>query len=148
MKDEALLASVSSQHRVQGHGTYSQHLYYELPGEERLVSADQFGLHPGLSSADLQTSLYHTWLEALDAGGAVRVVVVDIAGAFDNVSHLGVLHQFHSLRHWRPSPLLANRLRLRQNHLCSRSWCQLFDLPNCRRITTWQHPLSKLIPPI
>ena len=37
---------------------------YEQPGEERLVSADQFGLRPGLSSANLQTSLYPTWLEA------------------------------------------------------------------------------------
>ena len=64
--------------------------------KEKLLRAHQFGFCPGLSAADLLTSLNHTWLEIMDAGGAVRVIAADIAGTFGKVSHLGVLHKLHS----------------------------------------------------
>ena len=37
--------------------------------------------------------LHHEWSKPLASGGAVDVLAVDIAGAFDKVSHPGVLHE-------------------------------------------------------
>ena len=61
-----------------------------------LLSAHQFGFRSGLSAADLLTSLNHQWLSCINSGGAVRVLAVDIAGAFDKVSHIGVLHKLRA----------------------------------------------------
>ena len=60
---------------------------------KKLLPANQFGFRPGLSAADLITALNREWLTTLDKGGAVRLLDVDIAGAFDKVSHVGVLHK-------------------------------------------------------
>ena len=49
-----------------------------------------------LRSADLLTALNHEWLTAINGGGAVRALAVDIAGAFDKVSHAGTLHKLKS----------------------------------------------------
>ena len=82
--------------------------------KESLLSQHQFGFRPGLSAADLLTSLTHQWLSCINTGGAVRVLAVDIAGAFDKVSHLGVLHKLRSygiaglLHQWLTS-YLSNR---------------------------------------
>ena len=64
--------------------------------KENLLSKHQFGFRTGLGTADLLTSLNHQWLSCINTGGAVRVLAVDIAGAFDRVSHLGVLHKIRS----------------------------------------------------
>ena len=64
--------------------------------KENLLSKHQFGFRTGLGTADLLTSLDHQWLSCINTGGAVRVMAVDIAGAFDRVSHLGVLHKIRS----------------------------------------------------
>ena len=61
-----------------------------------LLSAHQFGFRTGLGAADLLTALNHEWLTAINSGGAVRALAVDIAGAFDKVSHAGVLHKLKS----------------------------------------------------
>ena len=46
---------------------------------------------------DLAYSLNREWLTSINTGGAVRVLAVDIAGAFDKVSHAGViLHKLSS----------------------------------------------------
>ena len=64
--------------------------------KRNLLSAHQFGFRSGLGAADLLTSMNHEWLKSLNSGGAVRVLAVDIAGAFDKVSHYGVLHKLKS----------------------------------------------------
>ena len=61
-----------------------------------LLSAHQFGFLTGLGAADLLTALNHEWLTAINGGGAVRALASDIAGAFDKVSHAGVLHKLKS----------------------------------------------------
>ena len=61
--------------------------------KEELLSAHQFGFRSGLGAADLLTALNHEWMNTINSGGAVRVLAVDIAGAFDKVSHAGVLHK-------------------------------------------------------
>ena len=60
---------------------------------ENLLSAYQFGFRSGIGAADLLTALIREWLTCINTGGAVRgrVLAVDIAGAFDKVSHAGVL---------------------------------------------------------
>ena len=64
--------------------------------KKRLLSQHQFGFRTGLSAADLLAHLSHQWLSCMNTSGAVRTVAVDIAGAFDKVSHLGVLHKLRS----------------------------------------------------
>ena len=63
---------------------------------ENLLSAYQFGFRSGLGAADLLTALNREWLTSINTGGAVRVLAVHIAGAFDKVSHAGVLHKLSS----------------------------------------------------
>ena len=58
-----------------------------------ILSPCQFGFRGGLSTADLLTKLHHEWSKSLASGGAVHVLAIDIAGAFDKVSHSGVLHK-------------------------------------------------------
>ena len=86
--------------------------------KENLLSPHQFGFRPGLSAADLLTSLNHQWLSCLNTGGAVRVLAVDIAGAFDKVSHIGVLHKLRAygiagtLHKWLTSYLTDRKLQV------------------------------------
>ena len=58
-----------------------------------VLSAQQFGFRRGLGTSDLLTRLQHEWSCALAQGGEVHVLAADIAGAFDKVSHCGVLHK-------------------------------------------------------
>ena len=60
---------------------------------KKALSNHQYGFRHGLSTYDLLTSLNHSWVSEVTRGGAVRMLAVDIAGVFDNVSHRGVLHQ-------------------------------------------------------
>ena len=78
--------------------------------KENLLSKHQFGFRTGLGTADLLTSLNHQWLSCINTGGAVRVLAVDIAGAFDRVSHLGSASQNPVLRPRRYSPPMADQL--------------------------------------
>ena len=55
-----------------------------------LLSSSQFGFRRGLGTSDLLTALQHNWATTVGKGGAVRVLAVDIAGAFDRVSHPGL----------------------------------------------------------
>lgn len=56
-----------------------------------LLSKHQFGFRGGMGTADLLTALHTEWIGTLAAGGAVQAIAIDIAGAFDRVSHTGVL---------------------------------------------------------
>ena len=58
-----------------------------------ILSPTQFGFRAGLATADLLLALHHEWSRNINQGGLVRVLAVDIAGAFDKVSHRGVLHK-------------------------------------------------------
>ena len=58
-----------------------------------ILSPCQFDFPGGFSTADLLTKLHHEWSKSLASGGAVHVLAIDIAGAFDKVSHPGVLHK-------------------------------------------------------
>eukprot|EP00117_Sycon_ciliatum_P008800 scpid69633/ scgid2070/ RNA-directed DNA polymerase from mobile element jockey; Reverse transcriptase len=58
-----------------------------------ILTANQYGFRSGLGTQDLLTLLHHRWSTVAAGGGAVRVVAVDIAGAFDRVSHPGVIHK-------------------------------------------------------
>ena len=60
---------------------------------QKVLSQHQFGFRRGLGTSDLLTKLHSEWSKAAGFGGSVYVLAVDIAGAFDRVSHAGVLHQ-------------------------------------------------------
>ena len=55
------------------------------------MSAHQFGFRRRLGTADLLTLLQHKWSSAIANRGSVHTLAVDIAGAFDKVSHKGAL---------------------------------------------------------
>ena len=56
-----------------------------------LLAANQFGFRRNLGTADALTALHNSWASSIGRGGAARVLAVGIAGAFDKVSHAGVL---------------------------------------------------------
>ena len=58
-----------------------------------LFSTRQYGSHRGLGTADLRTALQHEWAHASDSVDCAHVLAVDIAEAFDRVSHTGVLYK-------------------------------------------------------
>ena len=61
--------------------------------EHGILSRNQFGFRPKLGTTDLLAALQHEWVSTLNAGGCVRLLAVDIAGAFDKVSHRCLLHK-------------------------------------------------------
>ena len=60
---------------------------------QHMLTTNQYGFRSGLGTQDLLTLLHHHWSTVAAGGGAVRVVAVDIAGAFVRVSHPGVIHK-------------------------------------------------------
>ena len=58
-----------------------------------LLSPHQFGFRRKLGTADLLTALHYEWIGAVGSGGSARIIAIDIAGAFDRVSHEGLLHK-------------------------------------------------------
>ena len=58
-----------------------------------VLSPRQFGFRNGLGTTDLLMKLYHEWAVAAASGGSAHVLAIDIAGAFDKVSHAGLLHK-------------------------------------------------------
>ena len=77
-----------------------------------VLSNRQFGFRSGLGTSDLLVSLYYQWSRTANQGGLVRVLAIDIAGAFHKVSHRGVLHAYGARgRHY---SLLESYLKDRQ----------------------------------
>ena len=80
-----------------------------------VLSERQFGFRRGHSAADLLTALHHQWVHTAGDKGASRVLAIDIAGAFDRVSHTGVLHKA------RVYGILGDLHRWLQDYLCNRT---------------------------
>ena len=58
-----------------------------------LLPNSQFGFCRGRGTADIVAALQYEWVRAFGHGGCAQVLAVDIAGAFDRVSHIGLLHK-------------------------------------------------------
>ena len=69
------------------------HSHSQFLESNNVFSTRQFGFRHGHNAADLLTSLHHQWLHTAWEKGAARIPAIDIAGAFDRVSHPGVLHK-------------------------------------------------------
>ena len=71
-----------------------------------ILSTNQYGFRRALGIHDLLTLLHHRWSTVSAQGVAASVVPVDKAGAFDEVSHQGVLYKAQQygvsgmLLHW------------------------------------------------
>ena len=57
----------------------------------QILCPNQFGFRRNLGTADVLTSMTHEWISLLNARGCVRILAIDIAGAFDKVAHAGLL---------------------------------------------------------
>ena len=74
-------------------------------------------IHVRLGTSDALQALHHAWVNAVGRNGAARILAVDIAGAFDRVSHVGVLHKARNagitgpLHTWLSSYLSSRSLR-------------------------------------
>ena len=83
-----------------------------------VLSAHQFGFRRRLGTDDLPTTLQHHWAVTAGNGDSVHVLAIDIAGAFDKVSHWGALHKASAtgiagpLHRWLTSYLSDRRLRV------------------------------------
>ena len=64
--------------------------------KRNVLSPHQFGFRRGLGTADLLTQLQHNWSTTVNEHGTVHALAIDIAGAFDKVSHPGVLHKIQA----------------------------------------------------
>ena len=62
-----------------------------------LLSCRHYGFRRGLGAADLLTALPFEGTQAIGSGGCIQALAADIAGAFDNVSHIGVLHKMREM---------------------------------------------------
>ena len=65
--------------------------------KHHLLSRKQFGFLEGKSASDLTLLLASKWQQSLDESKETRVVVLDIAGAFDTVWHNGLITRLQSL---------------------------------------------------
>ena len=63
----------------------------------KLLPDSQYGFRHGRGTADVLTVLQNEWAQTVADGGCVPVVAVDIAGAFDRVSHVGLVHKIKSM---------------------------------------------------
>ena len=54
------------------------------------ISSWQYGFRKGLGKSDLLMKLHNDWSSTVASGGMVHVLAINIAGAFDKVSHRGV----------------------------------------------------------
>ena len=61
------------------------------------ISCRQYGVPRGLGTADLLTAVQFERTQAIGRGGCFQTLAADIAGAFDKVSHLGVLHKMREM---------------------------------------------------
>ena len=58
-----------------------------------ILAMRQFGFRRGLGTSDLLTKLHGEWSRAAGSGGSAHVLAIDIAGAFDKVSHTGLRYK-------------------------------------------------------
>ena len=58
-----------------------------------VLSAKQYGFRRRLGTADVLTLLHHLCRRAAGSGVLAHVLAIDIAGAFDKVSHKGVIYK-------------------------------------------------------
>ena len=59
--------------------------------KHNFLPSSQFGFLRRRGAADLLTILQNEWTRTVAQGGHAQVIAVDIAGAFDRVSHVGVI---------------------------------------------------------
>ena len=89
-----------------------------FPVSNNVFSTRQFGFRHGHSAADLLSSLHNQWLHTAGEKGAARILTIDIAGAFDRVSHPGVLHKSNvyglrgQMHQWLSSYLIGRYLQV------------------------------------
>ena len=81
----------------QSNGIHHQPPVNELSGGTKPPVTRQFGFRRGLGLSDLLTGLPHKWSVTSGLGGSVDVLAADLAGAFDKVSHAGVLHKLQNI---------------------------------------------------
>ena len=83
-----------------------------------LLPDSQYGFRQGHGTADVLTALQNEWTRTVASGGCVPIVAVDIAGAFDRVSHCGLIHKVQqagvrgSLLAWLQNYLIARHLQV------------------------------------
>ena len=58
-----------------------------------LLPDSQYGFRQGRCTPDVLTALQLEWTQTVANGGTVPVIAVDIGGAFDRVSHSGIIHK-------------------------------------------------------
>ena len=98
---------------------------------ENLLSTYQFGFRSGLGAADLLTALNREWLTSINTGGPIRVLAVDVAGAFGKVSQARCPSQAGIVWCRGQSLQVAHRRTFQQN-TTGRCWrCYLPTLPSC-----------------
>ena len=130
-----LSPGVPPKHHVKSDGKVINTSIMNHLEKKELLSAHQFGFRLGLSTLDLLTSLSHQWLPCISAGGAVRVLAVDIAHAFDKVSHVGVLHKLRvcgidgTLHRWLSSYLSNRNLQAVVGRATSQAFPVTADVP-------------------
>ena len=111
-------------------------------GRDRIPSPRQFGFHSGVS---LLTKLHHEWSKSLAIGGAVHVLAIAIASAFDKVSHLGVLHKAKFSGMSGPTPHLVPKLPTEQANQGSRWWPIVSTPPHQSRCPTGENPRPYIV---
>ena len=84
---------LSPLNRIKGNGVDSQKAIVNFLEAEHVLSAHQSGFRRRLGADDLLTALQHHWATTAGNGDFVHVLATDIAGAFDKVSHRGVLYK-------------------------------------------------------
>ena len=91
--------------------------YLEKP---QLLSPNQFGFRRGVGTSDLLTALHCQWVENVALGGQVTLAI-DIAGAFDRVSHPGLISKLSMYG-------IRGRIhRWLQSYLSNRKLCAVVD---------------------
>ena len=89
--------------------------------KHQLLSPNQFGFRCGVGTSDLLTALHCQWVENVALGGQVRTLAIDIAGAFDRVSHLGLISKLSMYG------IRARIHRWHQSYLSNRKLCAVVD---------------------
>ena len=70
-----------------------------------ILSNNQYGFRRGMRTQYILTLLSYRWRTPSARGGSTRVIAVDVAGAFDKVSHPGLAYK--ASRYGLPGTLLA-----------------------------------------
>eukprot|EP00117_Sycon_ciliatum_P006569 scpid70576/ scgid6250/ Probable RNA-directed DNA polymerase from transposon X-element; Reverse transcriptase len=81
-----------------------------------ILPDSQYGFRQGRGTCDILTALHTEWVKTVSDGGYAHMVAVDIAGAFDRVSHSGLIFKAKNvgiggcLLHWLQDYLLNRKL--------------------------------------